>query len=150
MKNKNANISATVSQVLTAILLLVMGAAAFTMPLLVKWYSKLTGRSDIDMVLVIVLMYIALIPAFTAVISLWKILTAVKRGDVFTSSSVSLLRLISWCAFAESAVFAVLATQFMFSFAIAFAGVFIGIVLRVIKNVIQTATEIKEENDYTI
>ena len=142
--------STVISQVLTCILIAAMVLATCTMPFIVNWYIRVSGREGINAVFVIIVMYVALIPAYAAVISLWKLLAAVKREDIFTPASVSQLRLISYCAFAEAVVFAILSNQFLFSLAISFAGVFIGMVIRVVKNVIQTAVEVKEENDYTI
>lgn len=103
-------------------------------------------------------LYAALIPAFAAFVTLYKLLLNIKADKIFCESNVKLLRILSYCCFAETAIF--IAFAFVCSYGIygvsfiallvSFVAAFFGLILRVIKNVFDKAIEIKEENDFTI
>ena len=96
------------------------------------------------------LLYIALVPAYTAALALLALLRKVQRDEIFTQKAVGNLRLVSYCCLAECAAFAALTVYFRFAAFIAFAALFMGVILRVVKNVIARAAEVKAENDFTI
>ena len=82
--------------------------------------------------------------------SLLKLLFNIKSEQVFINQNVTLLRVVSWCCFAISAITFVGAFFYMpFGF-VALAGGFVGMMLRVLKNVMKSAVELREENDFTI
>lgn len=99
---------------------------------------------------IIVILYLILIPAIVADIALLLLLGKVRHAAVFTPESVSYIRLISWCCFAETVLFAALAVCSTLMLVVAFAAAFLGVVLRVVKNVIEEAVDLKAENDYTV
>jgi len=83
---------------------------------------------------------------------LYMLLNNISKKKVFVQNNIALLRKISWCCFAVSAV--MFAWGFMAFLEVAFlAGFtvgFMGLVLRILKNVFEEAVTIKEESDYTI
>ncbi len=85
-------------------------------------------------------------------VCLMLLLNNVRKGTVFTESSVLYLRLISWAAILSAvACIPLYVMLHLFSMlCITFVGFFLGIVLRVVKNVIEEGTAIKAENDSTI
>ena len=98
-----------------------------------------------------ILSYLVISLVILADVCLFLLLRNIRREAIFTHSSVTLLRVISW-----SSIFAgFLAFPLFFLFIrealfISFVALFLGVVLRVVKQVIEKATELKEENDATI
>ena len=95
-------------------------------------------------------LYSASIPGW---ILLWKLLCLLgnlRRGEVFTESSIRCLRLSCWCCTAAFAIFAVsTAYYFVFGFFAAAAG-FMALIIHIIKNVFEQALRMKAELDLTI
>lgn len=81
---------------------------------------------------------------------LFLLLLNVRKGQVFTSQTVSLIRGVSWCCLSLCVPFGVLGLYFQPSWIVCFLAVFLGLCLRVCKNAFEEALEIKEENDLTI
>jgi hypothetical protein len=80
-----------------------------------------------------------------------RLLSNIRKEEIFIPQNVSYLRGISWACFAMCVpclFVAVYGSQtFLF---IMVAAAFMGLILRVVKNVIEAAVLIKEENDYTV
>lgn len=94
--------------------------------------------------------YISCPAAWIALICILKLLKNILKDNIFSKSSVKLLRLLSWCCVFVS--FISFVTMF---FSRAFFIFFLGaglmtLILRVLKNVMARAIEIKEENELTI
>jgi hypothetical protein len=81
---------------------------------------------------------------------LLRLLLRVKKGLVFTETSVALIRGISWCCILLCIFFGILGLYFQLSYIVAVLGVFLGVCLRVCKNAFEEATAIKNENDLTV
>ncbi len=154
MNMKRKNISVKISLVTAILVLGALVVFALVLPRLVDFYTSLRGRSDFltssDKIAVKIMLYLILIPAFAADVSLISLLRIVDRGEVFTASSVNLLRVISYCCFSEVVLFTAISKYFILGLVVAFAALFLGIVLRVVKNVIEEAVTIKAENDFTV
>ena len=102
--------------------------------------------------------------AFIAAFLLLFLLKSIKKDIVFVQKNVSYIRSISWLCFIEALLFAAegsvyygliekaVGRELFFAvfLVIAFACAFLGIIVRVVKNIIEQATELKNENDYTI
>ena len=152
MINKKYNLSVIISLVLAFITLVFLVVLTFSIPSLVDSYLEITKKtefSSLDATWIKAILYVILLPAFVADISLLALLNLVASGKVFTNLAVYLLRLISICCFAEVILFGALSIFFLLSLVVSFAALFLGIVLRVVKNVIEEATLIKNENDFT-
>ncbi len=81
---------------------------------------------------------------------LFVLLMNVRKGQVFTSQTVSLIRGVSWCCLSLCVPFGILGLYFQLSWVVCFLAGFLGLCLRVCKNAFEEALEIKEENDLTI
>lgn len=81
---------------------------------------------------------------------LFLLLLNVRKGEVFTNSTVSQIRGVSWCCLGLCVPFGILGLYFQPSWIVCFLAVFLGLCLRVCKNAFEEAVEIKEENDLTI
>ena len=149
----SVNLSLIISGAFFAIL---VGIGAF-MPTVVEALLKFPGEimsrmntTSTDFILALIAAYIILIIALIANILLFILLMQVKRENVFSAKSVSLIRGISWCSIGVGVIFALLTYYFTLSSVVAFAALFFGLCVRVVKNVIEKATEIKDENDLTV
>ena len=80
------------------------------------------------------------------------LLRNVQKGEIFTSSSIGYLRIISWASILAglAAIPLCFLLRLISVLCVAFIGFFLGVVLRVVKNVIEEGSVIKEENDSTI
>ena len=78
------------------------------------------------------------------------LLRNIRKGQPFVTQNVTMLRIISYCCFAEVLVFVYLAVLKPFAIIVLVACGFMGLILRVVKNVFEQAIEIREENDFTI
>ncbi len=121
----------------------------FIVPLIVKWYDIYSNKESIFVPLAVIL-YLAMIPAFVILLLLNKLLTNIRSGAVFEHDNVKYLRIISYCCFVISAVFAVLMYWRLLAFLPVVAFAFVGLLLRVLKNVFEQAVIIREENDLTV
>lgn len=91
------------------------------------------------------------LPAYGALWSLDRLLTAVRHEQVFTASNVRYLRIISWCCFGAGLIlFAGCFCVSLNLIILAVLAAFFGIVIRVVKNLFAAAQALKDENDFTI
>jgi TctA family transporter len=100
--------------------------------------------------LVLPVYYAFCVPALVALVSLDRMLGNIRKGTLFSTANVRLLRVISWACFGAAAVlFVSVVVSIVFGF-IGLLAVFFGLILRVVKNLFAAAVELKVENDYTI
>ncbi len=147
------SISLVISSVLVKtvfVLIIVCCAAA---PWMVRFYDNeyvlAVGQDSVYLPLLITL-YCAAVPAMILIIALDRLLANISRGDAFINRNVMLLRVISYCCFAESVIFIYFGFLRNFAFLVVIAAAFFGLILRVIKNVFEQAIALREENDFTI
>jgi len=129
----------------------------FLMPSLVEMLIRIPDnigfRGEITQggrVFVLVLAYLALVGGIVADVLLIALLQRVRKGDIFTDISVSIIRAVSWCCFFICVVFGLIGIYFQLSYIVAFVVLLLGLCVRVVKNVIEEATAIKCENDLTV
>lgn len=108
------------------------------------------GISHAERGVILALAYAVLCAVILADTMLFALLIRVRRGLVFTATSIGFIRGISWCCFLLAVVFLALGFYFYLSFAVAFFAVFLGMCIRVVKNVLEQAVLIKSENDLTV
>ncbi len=153
MWNSNKSIKLSLVVCFAVFVLLIFGA--FSMPFLLKrYFGDFQGSfGDILMIqykTVLVCFYVCLLPAFTALISLVKMLGDIKREEIFTDSNIKRLRLLSWCCFAVAFVCVVGCFMYVPLVVFSIAAGFMGLIIRIIKNVICSAKILREENELTI
>ena len=97
------------------------------------------------------LSYLVIALVILADVCLFLLLRNIRHEAIFTHSSVTLLRVISWASiFAGFLAFPLFFLFIREALFISFVALFLGVVLRVVKQVIGKATDLKEENDATI
>ena len=151
----NSNKSITLSLIACFAVFVMLVFAAFFVPFLLKMYFiDFNIHFDQTVMIkyntVLICFYVCLLPAFTALVSLIKMLFAIKREEIFTTANITRLRVLSWCCFVVAFVTAWGCVFYLPLIVIAIAAGFIGLVLRVIKNVIYSAKILREENELTI
>jgi hypothetical protein len=94
--------------------------------------------------------YCFCLPALTALFTLDRLLSAVRRDEVFTVGNVRCLRIISWCCLIAALVLLVSSLVSIVFFVIAILAAFFGIILRAVKNLFAAAVDLQTENELTI
>ena len=138
-------ISLIASLIMTAALFILIIAACFALPYVVK-----TLGTDRDYTLFYVSLYSSVIPGLICDGMLFLLLHNISRNLIFTSCNVKLLRIISWCCIFVGLEYFIFGNKFVSLLLCSFAALFFGLILRVIKNVFEKAVELREENDFTI
>ena len=81
---------------------------------------------------------------------LWRLLTNIKRGEMFVPDNVRRMRAVSWCCAGAAAVCALSAAYYLPFIFIAVAAGFMALIVRIVKNAFQQAIAMKDELDLTI
>ena len=146
------NASLVLSRFLTVLFLVVLLFAAVILPRFVQMIfpAALRPLGLRDGVLILISGYLILLLAMLADLLLFRLLSLVRRGEVFTAKAVALIRGVSWCAIAVSLVFLLMTWYYLLALVLSFTAVLLGLCLRVVKNVVEEATAIKAENDLTV
>ncbi len=148
--------STVLSLICTRIVAAAVIVCAFFVPGIVGYYtnSQYNGREAIapsGRMQVTAGIYVCLLIALFILYMLDRLLSNIRKEEIFIPQNVSYLRGISWACFAMCVpclLVSVYGSQiFLF---IMVAAAFMGLILRVVKNVIESAVLIKEENDYTV
>lgn len=131
--------------------LVVMVVFAIAAPILRLNRLATVPAAQQHIVVAYLLSYLVIALVILADICLFLLLRNIRREAIFTQSSVTLLRVISWASiFAGFLVFPLFFIFIREALFISFVALFLGVVLRVVKQVIEKATALKEENDATI
>ncbi|MDR0469372.1 MAG: DUF2975 domain-containing protein [Peptococcaceae bacterium] len=142
--------SLALSRIMVGLFLLLLAAGSAGLPWLLRWYIGYAGKSTMDYMPVMAILWVCALPAFVALIHLGKMLKNIASDQVFVRENIKALRVISWCSFAVAVVFICFFFYYILGLIIAILAAFIGLILRVVKNVFEQALEIKEENDLTV
>lgn len=150
MKGKDKSVVLT--SVLVKVVYGLVAVCCVAAPFLVKRYNSLvvaSGQEDVYVPLLVTL-YCAVPFAVAALVCLDVLLRNIKNEKPFITQNVKMLRIISYCCFAEVLVFVYFAVLKPFAVVVMIACAFMGLILRVVKNVFEQAVSMREENDFTI
>ncbi len=146
------NQSAILTSILIKIVYVLAAVCCVMAPYMVEHYDRMIiakGEPSVFVPLLVTL-YSAVPAAVVALVCLDKLLKNIIECQPFVEKNVKLLRIISYCCFAEALVFIYFATLKPFAVIVVIACAFMGLILRVVKNVFEQAVSIREENDFTI
>ena len=146
------NESARLTSILIKIVYVLAAVCCVMAPYMVEHYDRMIiakGEPSVFVPLLVTL-YCAVPAAVVALVCLDKLLKNIIECQPFVEKNVKLLRIISYCCFAEALVFIYFATLKPFAVIVVIACAFMGLILRVVKNVFEQAVSIREENDFTI
>ena len=88
--------------------------------------------------------------AWPALLFLWRLLDNLRKGVVFSTRNVSLMRRVSWCCAGVAIVSLVCAFRDWPLIIVAAAAAFMMLIVRIVKNVFQQAAAMKDELDLTV
>lgn len=142
--------SVILSSVCTKIVIASVIAFIAFAPGMVERYIGYTGKEPEILQSLLLIIYACCVPSLIALFCLDRLLSNIKKEEVFTEKNVKFLRIISWCCFAISLILLISGFYYVLFIMIAVAAAFFGLILRVVKNVIEQAMIIKNENDFTI
>ncbi len=144
--------SVMLTSVLVKVVYVLVVVCCVIAPFLVKHYDSLVVASGQESVYfpVLITLYCAVPFAVVALVCLDVLIRNIRKEQPFVTHNVTMLRIISYCCFAEVLVFVYLAVIKPFVVVVLVACGFMGLILRVVKNVFEQAIKIREENDYTI
>ncbi|MGI6256554.1 MAG: DUF2975 domain-containing protein [Anaerovoracaceae bacterium] len=148
----NSKKSTVLSLVCTRIVMALMVVCAVLLPKLMAYYADHMGNGlePEEFFVFMAILYACCLPGGAVLICLDRLLSGIRRGDVFVPRNVFYLRTISWCCFAGALLLAIAGRYYLLFLGVAIIAAFIGLILRVVKNVIEEAIVIKTENDFTI
>lgn len=148
----NSKKSLNLSWVCTKLLIVAVFAFAAFLPKMLEVYLEVSpAYSQLSQIApLMVVLYLCCLPALAALFALDRLLTNIKKDEIFVEPNVRYLRIISWCCFAVAIFLACAVYYYLVFLAVAIVAAFFGLILRVVKNVIQRAMIIKAENDFTI
>lgn len=156
----NKNKSLTLSKLLVLVFALVLLAADLLGWRLIPQFftGEIFGRFRISM---LVSLYVLSVPAWAALVGLYRLLSNLREGQVFTPGNIRLLRIISWCCFCVAGI-SLLCYIPILSMAgyrplavpllglVPLAAALMGLIVRIVKNVFEQAAVMKDELDYTV
>ena len=99
-----------------------------------------------------VTVYVGSVFAWITLVELWRLLSNLRQGLVFTRENVRLLRIVSWCC-VGAAIVCLLSLPWLWFLpvlVVAAAAGFMAMIVRIVKNVFQQAIAMKDELDLTI
>lgn len=100
--------------------------------------------------LLLISIYTGSIPGWITLAELWRLLINIKKGKVFESENVRLMRIVSWCC-AAACLICLVSTFWYLPFLVAgVAAGFMALIVRIVKNAFQQAVAMKGELDLTI
>ena len=149
LKMQHYKKSLMITLVIDRICIAVWIACLFLVPQLARWYDMYSNKESIFTQLV-VLMYLAMIPAAIILIRLNTLLSNIRSGQIFEHDNVNCLRVISYSCFIIAVIAAVMIYWRILAFVVVVAFGFVGLLLRVLKNVFEQAVLLREENDLTV
>jgi hypothetical protein len=95
-------------------------------------------------------LYVLMLTVVACCAVLIKLLLHIRKGLVFSDTTVSCIRFVSWGCMLIAAACVIVSYFFHMAYVFALAAAFLGLCLRIVKNVIEEANEIKNENDLTV
>ena len=157
MPKISKKLSTTLSLILAVFFFLCCVAGLFVLPTLTEMLINLPDNignrasiTSLGRTLCLVSAYGIVLDMMLADAMLLQLLLRVRKGQVFTDRSVSLIRGVSWCCLGLCIPFGYLGLYFQLSWIVCLLAVFLGLCLRVCKNAFEEATQIKQENDLTV
>lgn len=146
-----------IARVIAVLLLVAIAAASLVLVPVVRTLCEtrdlIGDRSTMaswELVLVTVIAYLMLAVAAFAIVFLWRLLSAVKRGEVFSSRAVRTLFVVTLAVFAEAFLLVLIAYYFQLAIGVALAAALLGFSLLVVCEVLKEGTRLKDENDLTV
>ena len=136
----------------TLSLIPILAALAIGFPSLTTWYFNTYGQSQVAETIkrLMIAFYICLPAGFAALGLLAKILSNLRREELFIRQNALCFRWLSVCAFWVGITCVATGILYLPLLVIALAAFFIGLLLQVLVRFVLTACDLSDENSLTI
>lgn len=142
--------SLKITQGVVILLSCVFAFFILTAPVIFPAYCELVGKPETACKALVGVFYGCCPSAAVTLIFLFKFISEIKKGEIFTFKTVKILKILSYSCLSAVPLSVPLCFYFYGAFPIPFAAGFMWLFLRVIKNAFEYGTEIKSENDLTV
>ena len=132
-----------------AVLLLALDICGYW---IVKWFLTVShGMGGLqDGIFLMAALYLCSIPAWVAVVALWKWLACISKGGVFSETTVRSLRTTAFCAFAVCLITFAASFYYRPMILLALVAGFIGAIVRTVMCAFEKALAMQDELDFTV
>ena len=139
-----------ITRVVTRILMILLVAMVFAVPLLLNWYAEFRFLTEAGWWTICITFFIC--AAVTAPALFWidRLLGNILRGQVFTTRNVGLLRGVRWCCGIISLLCVIPGVIYRPLLLMVVIMGFLCFILTVVVQVMKAAVAMREENDLTI
>jgi hypothetical protein len=145
----NASKSMVLSRISVIVFMVLLAAADIAAP----WFVPMTFSYVVKPgweIWFFVTLYAGTVPAASLLVSLYRLLRRIERGEVFVQKNVDSLRFISWCCFAGVLISVVSVLYYVPWVMVTVAAAFMALIVRVVKNVFAKAVALQDDVDHTI
>lgn len=139
--------TATIAVIICIVAAVGLGIAA---PWLAELFCRFRGLTQQVGRAVLISYYVCLAPALVSLYCLLKLLSNISRDEMFDRKNPFYMSVVSYCCLCVAAASGVCGFLYMPMFFICAAMLFLFLIVRVVRMCFVAATEIKEENDYTV
>ncbi len=135
--------------VVFAVLLLALDVCSYW---IVKWFLVVShGLGGLgDGIFLMAALYLCSIPTWSGVVALWRWLSYISGGGVFSETTVRCLRTTGFCAFAVCLITFAASFHYRPMVLLALAAGFIGAVVRTVMCAFEKALAMQDELDFTV
>lgn len=142
--------SANVTLWANRLVLGVLAAFLFTLPMFLEWYARQRELEASAMQAILIAFYGCAVFLGLALVDIELLLRNILASQVFTRKNVKLIRVIRWCCLAVSLICFPAAFFYLpLVFVVLIMG-FLWLMVSVVADVLDTAVTIREENDLTV
>ena len=148
----NKDKSVLLSQVCIVVFAFLLAAADIGAYWLLSWFMGISHALDglKDGYFLLLTFYSCSVFAWIMLVNLWKLLTNIRHGRLFESSSVRCLRKTAWCCAGVCAICLLSSLYYIPLILISISAGFVALIVRIVKNVFEQAIWMKNELDFTI
>lgn len=131
----NPKKSIRLSLILTYVFMALLLIGAVALPFLVQWYVEVRHREASLPTTIMLTCYPCVPFAVAILLSLRRLLHDLLQGKTFLPKHPSLLKRISWCCFAITAVMLFAGRFYLPFYVCAVCTAFMGLIVRIVKNI---------------
>lgn len=146
----NNDKSVRLTAVFTVLFALILLSADILGFIWMPWYVSVSAIEEKHLSFLALTIYSASIFAWICLYAMFRLLSEIGAGQVFTERNTLMLRIISWCCAGACLVFLASVLYYPPFMIIAAAAAFMMLIVRVVKNIIQQAIDMKAELDLTV
>lgn len=149
IKNRGGLLLAEICLAILVLGLLTMDVFAYWV---VKWFLGVShGLGGLrDGLCLIFSLYGCSIPAWVAVVNLWKLLRAIGRGEIFSEHTVRYLHNTAVCCFIVCVILLLSALYYLPMLLPALVACFIGAIVCIVASCFRKALQMQDELDFTV